>query len=564
MLLLLFFAFLAGIATVLSPCILPVLPAILSASASGGKKRPLGVILGLVCSFVFFTLTLGFLVEKIGLSANVLRDSAIAIIALFGAVLLVPSLSEWFAEKTATLASFGAAFQAKEGKASSGFKGGFLVGIALGLVWTPCAGPILAAITTLVATKSLTWSAFSLTIAYSMGAALPLLGLAYGGQWALKSVPLLTRHSEGIRKLFGALMLLTALALFLNWDVAFQKKIADILPKVNFEQSDVLKKELDELRGGQVGILVGEKAPDFAGISAWINSAPLSLSDLKGKVVLVDFWTYSCINCIRTFPYLKQWYETYKDKGLVIVGVHTPEFEFEKKEENVKDAVKRFEIRYPVALDSHYKTWEAYHNFFWPAHYLIDQSGVVRQVHFGEGAYLETENAIRNLLSLEPLKEPSNKEPVAMKKTITKETYLGHLRAQSYTEQNKLKQNEVSHYDYKILQPDEIGLKGDWKLVPEFIESESDSAILGINFQASEVYLVLGGQSPLPIRVELDGKPLVEQYKTVDMNENGALVVNGERKYDVIDLKGKVERHALTLHIPKGIRVYAFTFGEGR
>lgn len=573
MTLLLIFSFLAGIATVLSPCILPVLPAILSASASGGKGRPLGVIVGLIVSFVFFTLALTTLVQSFGLSANVLRYFAIAVIGFFGLILFIPALSDKFAMLTDSIANFGARLQTATRSKRSGFISGTLIGAALGLVWTPCAGPILAAITTLVATQKVSFQIFLLTFAYSLGAALPLFVIAYGGQRAL-SIPSLAKYSERIRQFFGVLMILTALALAFNWDVAFQQSILDYVPKIQLESNARLNRELQKLRGPspfdtkiQKNAATGElpviaPAPPLEGITAWINSPPLTMEQLKGKVVLIDFWTYSCINCIRTFPYLRNWYDAYKDKGLVIIGVHTPEFEFEKDESNVKKAVRMFKIAYPVAMDNNYKTWEAYHNSYWPAHYLIDQQGMVREVHFGEGGYLETENGIRSLLHLPLLAEEMEKEPSSFMVGMTPETYLGFKRAASYTPEIRLVPNQAANYQYAgPLGSNQVGLKGDWTVQEEYILSNSDESTLSLNFKANRVYLVLSGQSSEPIKVDLDGQPLPSSYRTADMDANGGIIVKEARKYDIADLKGLGGRHVLTLHFPKGIHAYAFTFG---
>jgi cytochrome c biogenesis protein CcdA/thiol-disulfide isomerase/thioredoxin len=573
MLLLFLFAFLAGIVTVLSPCVLPVLPAILSASASGGKGRPIGVILGLIISFVFFTLVLTTLVQSFGLSANVLRDIAIAIIAFFGIVLIFPVLSDKFAMLTNSLASFGAQLQAHSRRQQSGWISGFIIGLALGLVWTPCAGPILAAITTLVATQQVSFSVVLLTIAYSLGATLPLLAIAYGGQRVL-GFPLLAKHAEGIRQMFGVFMILTAIALILNWDVAFQQSVLDYFPRIEIEKNRWVQEQLQQLRGPSPFTIKTQKqrekgqtedlpyiapAPSFKGITAWINSPPLTLSELKGKVVLIDFWTYSCINCIRTFPYLRRWYETYQDKGFVIIGVHTPEFEFEKDENNVKKAVERFHLTYPIAMDNHYQTWQAFYNAYWPAHYLIDQNGIVRDVHFGEGDYLETENAIRSLLHLPLLKEEKVVSPVM---EMTPETYLGYQRAEAYSPEIHLVRNERASYNYQGSLPlNGVGLRGEWTVRAESITSDSDESELSLNFKANRVYLVLGGKSSKPIRVDLDGKPLPLAFRTTDMNSEGEIRVQEPRKYDIVDLKGQNGHHLLTLHIPKGIQAYAFTFG---
>ena len=315
---------------------------------------------------------------------------------------------------------------------------------------------------------------------------------------------------------------------------------------------------------------------------------PFTLDSLKGKVVLIDFWTYSCINCIRTLPYLKEWNAKYRDKGLVIIGVHTPEFEFEKNSENVKDAVKRFGLEYPVVLDNHFKTWQNFNNHYWPAHYLIDQKGFIRSFHFGEGEYLETENAIRSLLGLEPLQEnqatQSQAEQVG-KRPITPETYLGFDRGWSYTASNAIEENRTALYDDdagKYLRDDQVGLSGLWRSEPQKIIAEGKAggegaengrgaegaedkwSELDLNFLATQVYLVMESEAEEPARIAvyLDGKPLERKYYTKDMDERGHILVKEARKYDVVDLKKDYGRHLLTLRVPKGTSLYAFTFGD--
>jgi len=542
MTILIVFAFLAGIATVLSPCILPILPAILSASTLQGKWRPFGIVTGLVVSFTFFTLTLTAIVHATGLSANVLRYIAIILIAAFGIVMIFPGLSTWFARASSPVA--GVSQRISQKSSESGFVKGFIFGSALGLVWTPCAGPILAAITTLVATQTVNFYAVIIILTYSIGAAIPMFFIAYGGSKMISTSKVLSMHSEGIRRMFGVLMVLTAIAIGMHWDMAIQQKVTRFFPQVLVEDTPIVKNELDNLYGENKNSALDEKAPEITGIVNWINSPPLSLMQLKGKVVLVDFWTYSCINCLRTLPYLKKWYADYKDKGLVIIGVHTPEFEFEKDPKNVAEAAFRLGVKYPIAQDNDYKTWQAYNNHYWPAHYLVDQNGVLVMKHFGEGGYLETENAIRQLLGMAPLE---GGEKTTMKLPVSPETYLGILRGKSYTRELHISSG-ISDYDYKnALKLNQVGLKGAWKVEGERITSAGESSYLDYNFLAKDVYLVLSGSSKIPMEVYLDGK----QVKSIAMD--------GDRKYDIVSTA--YGQHLLSIKLPKGVSAYAFTFG---
>ncbi|HEX2978567.1 MAG TPA: cytochrome c biogenesis protein DipZ [Candidatus Babeliales bacterium] len=566
MIILILFSFLAGIVTVLSPCILPVLPLLLSAGVGEGKKRPLGIVCGLIVSFSFFTLTLTALVQLTGISPDFLRYIAIAIVTFFGLTLIFPSIDQWFERATAGVALIGQNLQSFSITTGSGFLSGFIIGIALGLIWTPCGGPILAAITTLVATGSLSLLAVVVTLAYSIGAAIPMFFIMYGSSKIINSTVALSVYAQPLRKIFGVLMIIGAFAIAFHLDdVVFRWVELNYFPTVSIENSETIKKELEKINPlSNPEFLPSQKksqAPDFIGISQWINSAPRTLADLRGKVVLVDFWTYSCINCVRTFPYLKKWYSDYKDKGFVIIGVHTPEFEFEKKSANVKDAVTRFGITYPVALDNHYKTWQNYNNRFWPAHYLIDQNGIVVQTHFGEGNYVETENAIRRLLGLSPEEEKPEKTSGGAQ---TPETYLGYDRARAYSPEIKIIKNQTVDYSFtEKLGANHIGLKGQWFADGEFIRSERDGAQLDLNFIANRVYLVMDSTSEAFVEILLDGQPVPEKYRTVDMDTNGKLRVNQARMYDILDLKGDYGRHQLTLIFPKDVSAYAFTFGSG-
>ncbi|MBS0616269.1 MAG: cytochrome c biogenesis protein DipZ [Verrucomicrobia bacterium] len=532
MFLLLGFCFLAGVFTALSPCILPILPAILASSVGQGKLRPLGTILGLVGSFSFFTLALSWVVHVTGLSPEILRYFAIAFIFFFGLVMLWPRLSNWFAKTAAPIANLGQKIQGT--KARPGFWGGIFFGIALGLLWTPCAGPILGAITTLVATGSITFKAVLMTLAYSVGAGIPLFIFAYGGAKLVETSHFLSSHSERIRQFFGVLMIAFALILTFHWEMLINEKISRAIPEFLTEKN--LPSETKTLPENG-------KAPELVGITGWINSPPLTLSELKGKVVLIDFWTYSCINCLRTLPYLKNWYADYKNYGFVIIGVHTPEFAFEKDYDNVKKAARDLSIDYPIALDNNYATWNAYDNRYWPAHYLIDQNGVLRMEHFGEGGYEETENAIRQLLGLEPLQTT---EKNMAHRPISPETYLGLERGNSYAMHLKSGENDYAYSP--PLGEDEVGLKGPWRSEDQFIEARGDNCYLDYNFLATRVYLVLSGTSPVFLEIYLDGKFY------------GSIHVGGDRKYDIV--RAPYGRHLLSLKVPQGIKAYAFTFGD--
>ena len=426
MTLLLFFAFLSGIATILSPCIWPILPILLSAGVSGGDRKPLGIVTGLMVSFTLFTLALSYLLKVIPIDPETLRLLAVAVISFLGLVLIVPALGKYLEAFVSRLSGVGGRL-AKTGK---GFKKGFVTGFALGLVWSPCAGPILATVATVAATQALSLSVVLLTVAFVLGIGVPLFILTLLGQRILTRTRALSPYTGRIQQFFGVIMILAALAIYTGYDQKLQLQFAEFcsekgMPLLggSFESNALVTKALEKLRNpeGDRQLLVPVKnfpsgenedlsglpdlgeAPEFVGIMNWLNiDKPLSLEkDLRGKVVLLDFFTYSCINCIRTMPYVTSWYEKYKEEGLVVIGIHTPEFEYEKKTANVADAIERHQITYPVAQDNDYATWKAYNNRYWPAFYLIDQKGHIRYVHFGEGRYEETEQAIQDLLKEE-------------------------------------------------------------------------------------------------------------------------------------------------------------------
>jgi cytochrome c biogenesis protein CcdA/thiol-disulfide isomerase/thioredoxin len=398
--LLLIFALLAGAGTAVSPCVLPVLPALLSAGATGGRRRPLGIVLGLAVTFTLTVAVLAKVVSGVGLGDSVLRDLAIVVLLVFGVALAVPSLAARIEAPLSRIARFGP----KDG--GDGFASGVAVGAALGFVYTPCAGPILAAVISVGATTGTTLRTILVALAYALGSAIVLLILMAGGRRLLP-------RTVVVQRALGAVLVLTAVAMIAQLDVRAEKAIAEHAPNANLaaglEDSKTVNRRLNSIRpkakfaerttGPRSKLPVLGTAPDFTGTQRWFNSRPLSLAALRGRVVLIDFWTYTCINCIRTLPYLKAWDARYRNAGLTIVGVHSPEFSFEKDAGNVQRAIASFGIRYPVVQDNNLATWSAWGNQYWPAEYLIDARGKVRHVHFGEGEYDKSEQAIRSLLA---------------------------------------------------------------------------------------------------------------------------------------------------------------------
>lgn len=563
------FAFLAGIITVLSPCILPVLPIVLSSSLAGGKKRPFGVVSGFVLSFTLFTLFLTSLVKITGLSANFLRSFSIVIIFFSGLSLILPQLQALVEKIFSQLSS-----ALPTPKKRQGFVGGFLIGLSLGLLWTPCVGPILASVITLAATAQIGLETFLITLAYSLGTGLPLLAITYGGQKILNRVGWLTRNTRRLQQTFGLLMILTALGIFFNLDRRFQTYLLEKFPGygaglTQIEDNDIVKKRLAGLQDSNKPMFNLKDnflhAPELIVGGQWFNSPPLNLQALRGKVVLVDFWTYTCINCIRTLPYLNNWHQKYAAQGLVIIGVHTPEFEFEKTADNVAKAIKDFGLQYPIMQDNNYATWQAYSNRYWPAKYFIDKDGRIRHSHFGEGDYDESEKVIQELLKETgvTLTESEVANPTYQVQTRTPELYLGYARISALASPEDI----ISDTKQTFSRPEKLPTnsfyyQGDWLLTEERAIAKNQ-AVLGLNFEAKEVFLVMRPTKPglkSQVKVYLDDQP-VDLASAGDDVKNGIVTVDSDRLYRLVRLNSP-GKHLLRLEFLDGnLELYAFTFG---
>jgi cytochrome c biogenesis protein CcdA/thiol-disulfide isomerase/thioredoxin len=535
------FAAIAGAGTALSPCVLPVLPALLSAGATGGRRRPLGIVLGLAVTFTITIVGIAELVDGVGLGGGALRTIAVLVLLGFGGLLLAPRLADRVEGWLSPLARYGPRTR------GDGFVSGLGVGAALGFVYAPCAGPILAAVISVSAASGTT---VAVALSYAVGSAAALLAICLGGRRILRPV-----RGPALQRVMGAVMVITALAILVEADLRFQTAIADDLPAVlvnptgSLERSDAVEDELAELRGAprfapaSSGLPALGEAPEFAGVTRWLNSPPLTLAGLRGRVVLIDFWTYTCINCIRTLPYLRAWDQRYRDRGLTIVGVHTPEFEFEKDTGNVRAAIARSRLRYPVAQDNDFGTWSAWGNRYWPAKYLIDAAGQVRYVHFGEGEYEETEAAIRSLLR--DAGPRVDVRPGEVPGEATPETYLGAARAERWLTPPR---PGVHAYDgARTLPPDGFALKGRWRVDDESAEAVANAELYA-HVRGKSVYLVLGSAEPGRVEVLVDGR----HERTVD--------VDGQRLYELMR-RPRPGLHELTLRFDPGVAGYAFTFG---
>jgi cytochrome c biogenesis protein CcdA/thiol-disulfide isomerase/thioredoxin len=600
MLLLMLFALLAGAGTAITPCVLPVLPAILSAGAAGGRRRPLGIVLGLAITFTIAIVALAQLVKGVGLAASGARDLAIVVLILFGVVLLIPELSKRLEAPLSRLARFGPKTR------GTGFWTGLGVGAALGFVVAPCAGPILAAVTSVSASSGATPKIVLVALSYAVGLSAVLLVYAFAGRAVIARIRR-TMRGQVVERVLGVILVATAVAMVFNLDVRFEDTLAQSTslpaiftdPTKSLENSNAVQNRLASLRprsqfaerqakadatakpaAERVGVSIpGVKtpalsvlgtAPAFTDNQDWFNTPgdkPLTLASLRGHVVLVDFWTYTCINCIRTLPYLKRMYATYHRYGLDVVGVETPEFTFEQEASNVRQAISTDGIKYPVVQDNRYGTWNAYHNQYWPAEYFIDAQGKIRHIKFGEGDYDQDEAAIRQLLfeaGARHLPPPVTPGAIAPSKGLaTPETYVDYQRATEAGENWSQTLQKGTHTYHGITNPsiNQFSLNGIWNINTQSAAAVSSGASITGTFQAQHVYLVMtsAGNVPRTGRVLLDGKPIAAGQAGSDVH-GGLVTVRGQRLYSLVSAPDD-ETATLTVKLPPGVSAYDFTFG---
>jgi cytochrome c biogenesis protein CcdA/thiol-disulfide isomerase/thioredoxin len=553
--------FLAGI----SPCILPVLPVVLVAGASRpaspdtaeprqqpGLIRSLAVIAGLVLSFSIIVLAGSEILSLLHLPQDALRDAGIALLALVGLGYLIPPLGDLLERPFARVGS----------RRPSGSTGGFALGLAVGVVYVPCAGPVLAAIAVVGATHRVGLTAVILTAGFAAGTSIPLFAVAVAGGQLTSRIGSIRRHAPRIRQVGGAVLVVMAVVIASDVLDGLQRDIPGYTTAL--QGSAKIRSQLNALTGAphtslascdaDAATLVNcGPAPDFTGITAWLNTTggkPLSLRELRGKVVLVDFWTYSCINCQRTLPHVEGWYQEYAKDGFVVVGVHTPEFAFEHVVSNVRAQAAALGVHYPVAIDDNYATWTAYDNEYWPADYLIDAQGDVRSVHFGEGDYSATEQFIRQLLQAAhpgitlpaPIDLP-DKTPTG---EMSPETYLGYDRLQ-YLDPGQVARDTPAAYHFPATLPlGAFGLAGTWTDHAQEATA-GNGAELELGFLAQEVYLVLGGTGTLDVSVN------GQHTQTID--------VTGVPRLYTLYQAGSSTSGTLLLHASPGVQAYDFTFG---
>jgi cytochrome c biogenesis protein CcdA/thiol-disulfide isomerase/thioredoxin len=587
MILLLLFALIAGAGTAITPCVLPVLPALLASSAVGGRRRPLGIVLGLAVTFTIAIVALASLVKGVGLAAGATRTFAIVVLLVFGVVLLIPGLAQRVQAPLSRLARFGPKTR------GDGFWSGLGVGAALGFVCAPCAGPILAAVISVSSSSGPTVRVVLIAIAYAIGLSAILLIYGFGGRVILNRIKRAAR-GEIVERVLAVVLLATGVAMVFNLDVKFESALARSTslpgfltdPTSSLETSSAVQNRLAALRpesrfekrqktAAATSVAASlpnlGPAPNFTDNQDWFNTPgdkPLTLAGLRGHVVIVDFWTYTCINCIRTLPFVEGLYQHYHKYGLDIVGVETPEFTFEQEANNVRQAIHSDGIKYPVVQDNKYGTWDAYQNQYWPAEYFIDASGDVRHTQFGEGNYGEDEQDVRELLRAAGTKRLP---PLMTAKAImpssqlgTPETYLDPTHAAESQEDfaEPLQSGMHSYVAPSNVQLNEWALGGGWTVGSQAIMPTAASAKIVGGVQARNVYLVMTskGNSPRVGRVFLGGKPIPAADRGTDVGPGGYFTVRGERLYNLVKLKNDAT-FKITVQIPHGISAYDFTFG---
>ncbi len=542
-------AYLGGLLTILSPCILPVLPFVFTRADQPFRRSGLPLLLGMA-----FTFTLVGALAVVGgqwvSTANEWgRWFALALLTFFGLSLIFPQALE---KLMSPLGRIGGKIGPSSDDRPS-FSKSFVLGMATGLLWAPCAGPILGLILTGAAVQGSAGRSAGLLLAYALGAGTSLmLALAAGGK-LLGSLKKSLKAERWIKGGLGVAVLLGVVAIAFHWDRGLLTRVSRVQTE-SVEQSLIQKFQPDQAGQSESGFAGLSQIPDLSGAIGWLNSPPLKPDDLKGKVVVVDFWTYSCINCLRSLPHVRAWAETYSSKGLVVIGIHSPEFAFEKVPANVEKAVRELGIHYPVAIDSDHVIWNRFHNQYWPAHYIFDRQGKLREQHFGEGDYEKSEDLIRRLLGVTSrgpdtlgVESPSLKTQVG-----SPETYIGSARAENQVQGSK------------PLALNQWRLSGAWKQGEEQATLVKPHGTISYRFRARDLHLVLGPETPgtkVRFRVKIDGHEPGKDHG-VDTDEHGLGVVRENRLYQLVRLKERVRDHDFEIEfLDPEVQAFAFTFG---
>ena len=572
-------AYLGGLLTIVSPCILPVLPFVFARAGRSFARSALPMLAGMAVTFAGVA-SLAAIGGGWAVQANQIgRWAALVLLAVFGVALVFPSISE---RLTRPLVALGSRLSERRPDAQESIWSSALLGVATGLLWAPCAGPILGIIFTAAALNGASFNTSLLLLAYALGAATSLaLALLAGGKIFARMKRSLGA-TERIRQLLGVAVLAGVAAIALGLDTRVLAKLSSaqtaglesgLARSLGLDQSMRESKTRTDAMG-QLILPVEGILPPLDGIGPWLNSAPLTREQLKGKVVLIDFWTYSCINCLRSIPYVVAWDRQYRKDGLVVIGVHAPEFAFERELSNVAKAARELGITYPVALDNKLKLWSALKNNYWPAHYFIDAQERIRYHHFGEGNYAQSERVIRQLLA-EAGRAPmsaakaqataSGAQAAAARATLrSRETYVGYGRAEQLVSPGGLLRDQTKSYAAgPPLKLNQWALAGRWTSGRQSARSNGPGASIAYRFHARDLHLVLGPAAGRPVRfrVTLDGKaPGVDAG--LDVDGRGMGVVKDQRLYQLVRHKGAVRARTFTIEfLDPDVEAFAFTFG---
>ena len=569
-------AYLGGILTILSPCILPVLPFVFARADRSFARSTLPMLAGMAATFAIVA-TLAAVGGGWAIQANAIgRWAALILLALFGLALVFPSVSD---RLTRPIVALGSKMSERRGRDDSIWSS-VVLGIATGLLWAPCAGPILGIIFTAAALKGASASTTLLLLAYALGAATSLaLALLVGGKVFARMKKSLGA-SERIRQVLGVLVLAGVAAIALGLDTRVLSKISSA-QTASLESGLARKLGLGSDMGdttartnkmGELILPVEGELPPLDGLGPWFNTKALSREKLRGKVVLIDFWTYSCINCLRSIPHVRAWDEKYRKDGLVVIGIHAPEFAFERVPANVERAVRDLGIRYPVALDNRYVVWNALQNQYWPAHYFVDARGRVRYHHHGEGDYEGSERVIRQLLAeaghapaggMAQASASGAEAAAAFSEVKSPETYIGYARADRFASPGGLLRDKSKTYESTTLSLNDWALQGPWLDSRQSARSLAAGGKIHFRFHARDLHLVLGSASGRPVRfrIAMDSKAPGPDAG-VDSSPDGTGVVRDQRLYQLIRQKGPVRDRTFTIEfLDPGVEAFAFTFG---
>jgi cytochrome c biogenesis protein CcdA/thiol-disulfide isomerase/thioredoxin len=570
-------AFVGGVLTILSPCILPVLPFVFARADQPFRRSGLPLLTGMALTFSIVAVAAAFGGHWVVRLNQGGRYVAMIVFLILGVSLLFPSFAEAL---TRPLVRAGSRLQGGPPTESSIAKS-FVLGISTGLLWAPCAGPILGLILTGAAIQGPSARSSFLLLSFALGAAASLAIALFAGNKVFSTLKRSLSFEIWIRRGLGVAVILGVAAIALGWDT-------NLLTKFSFVNTSKAEAHLINALGPEKPAVLPVNAaesrptlsdegpmPDLAGAVAWLNSPPLTRDSLRRKVVLIDFWTYSCINCLRALPYVEGWAAKYKDAGLVVIGVHTPEFAFEKERANVEKAVRDLKISYPVAIDSNYKIWQAFNNEYWPAHYFIDGKGRIRYHHFGEGQYDESERVIQQLLKENGatalaegvISVAGNGAEAAPDKGDSRsfETYIGYHRAEHLASAEPLAQDSRQVYTLgPRLSLNQWGLAGTWRVSAESAVLQTAPGKIVFRFHARDLHLVLGPTKdgkPVRFTVKLDGTAPGEDHGS-DTDANGAGTVQEHRLYQLIRQQGSVEDRTFEIEfLDPGVQAFAFTFG---